>query len=125
MVQAQRGLWVLSVAAVLMIASNGRAATYYVAIGGNNSDDGSPDNPWATLQHAADTVEAGDTVIVRPGAYRGFNLETSGDAQHLITFSAEDGVTINQDNPVTPDGINLEGASFVVIEGFTVNNRTR
>lgn len=125
MVQARRRVWVLSVAALLLIASGARATTYYVATGGSNSQDGSSDHPWATLQHAADTVGPGDTVIVQPGSYRGFNLETSGDAQHLITFSAQAGVTINQDNPVTPDGINLEGASFVVIEGFTVNGRTR
>jgi parallel beta-helix repeat protein len=126
MVPARRAAQALGVAALLAIASGGRAATtYYVAIGGMNGNDGSSDHPWATLQHAADTVGPGDTVIVRPGSYRGFDLETSGTAQSPITFSAQSGVTIDQDNPVTADGINLEGASFVVVEGFTVNNRTR
>ena len=29
------------------------------------------------------------------------------------------------DNPTTPDGINLEGASYFVVEGFRVDGRTR
>jgi parallel beta-helix repeat protein len=33
--------------------------------------------------------------------------------------------SIVADNPVTPDGINVEGADHVVIEGFTVNGRSR
>ena len=32
---------------------------------------------------------------------------------------------ITADNPTTPDGINLEGASYMIVEGFTVNGRTR
>ncbi|HEY7540634.1 MAG TPA: right-handed parallel beta-helix repeat-containing protein, partial [Methylomirabilota bacterium] len=32
---------------------------------------------------------------------------------------------ITEDNPNTPDGINLEGASYMLVQGFTVNNRSR
>src|SRR5262249_30399770 len=34
-------------------------------------------------------------------------------------------VPITADNGSTPDGINVGGAAYVVIDGFTVNNRTR
>jgi parallel beta-helix repeat protein len=110
---------------VTLNATTAMAATYYVASGGNNGDVGSSSNPWQTLQHAADAVAPGDTVIVRSGTYAGFYLSTSGSSGTPITFSAEPGVVINQVNPRTADGINLEGASYVVIEGFTITGVTR
>ena len=95
-------------------------ATFFVANGGNDASDGSTNSPWQTLQHAADLVNPGDTVIVRSGNYAGFYLDRDGTAAGRIVFQAEAGVTINQQNPVTLDGINLEGADYVTIEGFSV-----
>jgi parallel beta-helix repeat protein len=101
-------------------------ATLYVATNGVNSTTGGTSaSPWRTLQYAADHVQAGDTVVVRAGNYAGFYLDTSGTAAARITFSAESGVNITSVNPTTPDGINLEGASYVTVEGFTVNGMTR
>src|SRR5262249_5673240 len=81
---------------------------------------------WATMPHAADQVAAGDTVHVLDGSYQGFYLTRSGASGAPITFKAEgSAVQITQDNPTTPDGINLEGASWVVVDGFVVNGRTR
>jgi hypothetical protein len=79
------------------------------------------------LQHAADQVAAGDTVIVRTGDYVGAELTTSGTAGEPITFRAADGANprIVSDNPSTPDGFNIEGASWIVIEGFEINGRGR
>jgi len=108
--------------------------TYYVATpadGGDDGNDGSQGSPWATLQHAADTVSAGDTVIVLPGDYSGFMLQASGSPGSPITFSAQSGARIVSDNENTPDGINIEnwdgppGIHDVVIEGFTVEGATR
>jgi Right handed beta helix region len=97
-------------------------STYYVAA--TNSSDSNPGSaaaPWATLQYAANHVVAGDTVIVGAGSYAGFQLGTSGAPGAPITFHANPGVLINVPNPVRGQhGINLEGASYVVIEGFTV-----
>src|SRR5262245_17647342 len=76
-------------------------ATFYVANGGSDGSDGSTAAPWQTLQHAADAVQAGDTVIVRAGNYAGFYLETDGTASSRIVFHAESGVTITTRNPVT------------------------
>ena len=42
-----------------------------------------------------------------------------------IQFFAEPGVLINQRNATTPDGINLEIASHIVIDGFTVTGMPR
>src|SRR5207245_1619876 len=52
-------------------------------------------------------------------------LTTSGTASNPITFQAEPDAIVDTQNPITPDGINLEGASYVVIEGFTVTGVPR
>jgi hypothetical protein len=114
----------LALAALLVTAGAAHAAplrTLYVAPTGNDAADGAAITPWRTLQRAANLVRPGDQVIVRAGNYAGFNLTTSGTAANPIVFSADPGVVVNSPNPVrTQDGINLEGASWIVIEGFTV-----
>ena len=44
-------------------------STYYVAPWGDNSNDGSFENPWQTIPYAASHSGAGDTVYVRGGTY--------------------------------------------------------
>src|SRR5262245_23000691 len=100
-------------------------ATLYVATTGSNAADGDAAHPWQTLQHAADVVNAGDTVIVRAGNYQGFYLDRDGTAAARITFQADPGVTIDQRNATTPDGINLEGADYITIDGFRVVDMPR
>lgn len=100
-------------------------STYHVATTGSDGANGSQQAPWATLQHAADSVIAGDVVIVQAGKYAGFDLSTDGTASNPITFHAEAGVLIDQPNARTPDGINLEGADYIIIEGFTVRGVPR
>jgi parallel beta-helix repeat protein len=95
-------------------------ATLFVATDGSDANDGTSAAPWRTLQHAANLVNPGDTIIVRAGNYTGFYLDRDGTPADRIAFQAESGVTINQRNATTPDGINLEGADFITIEGFNV-----
>jgi parallel beta-helix repeat protein len=120
----------LSIFVVLLVCwarpAESQLRTFYVATNGNNAHAGSSASPWLTLQHAANTVQAGDLVIVRPGTYTGFQLETSGTQANPIEFRAEAGVTVNVPNPVRGNhGINLEGASWVTIQGFTVIDMPR
>jgi parallel beta-helix repeat protein len=102
-------------------------ATRWVSELGNDvTGDGSEAHPWKSLQKAADSVVAGDYVMVAPGSYDGFQVTTSGKPDARITFHAGPGVIIDAPNPVNRlDGINLEGASFVTIEGFQVSNMPR
>jgi hypothetical protein len=112
---------------LLLLATPARAADYWVKNGGSDAADGlSVATAWATLGHAAGVVDPGDTVHVLDGSYQGFYLDRSGLPGAPITFVAEGpGALITADNGTTPDGINLEGASHVVIDGFVVNDRTR
>ena len=107
-------------------AGEGALRTFYVDPAGNDLAAGGDTTPWRTLQHAANVVEAGDLVIVRAGQYAGFDIRTSGTSVNPIEFHADPGVVVNTPNPVTPNhGINLEGASWVVIQGFTVQGMPR
>lgn len=93
--------------------------------GSDVNGDGSQANPWKSLQHAADNVIAGDYVIVMPGQYWGMNLTTDGKPDARITFHAMPGVEIDEPFPGQQDGINLEGADYVTIEGFYVHDMPR
>src|SRR5207245_1552987 len=95
-------------------------ATYYVAPTGADGAAGTAAAPWQTLQRAADAVQAGDTVRVLAGSYAGFTLRTSGTMGAPITFQAAGAVTITSPVPVTGDGIDLAGASYVTLAGFAV-----
>ncbi len=115
----------LSLFACVTVASAAVAANYVVSLTGSDSGTGTAASPWRTLQHAADVVSAGDKVTVHAGNYTGFYLDTSGSAAAPIEFDADPGVTINQRNATTPDGINLESASYVTINGFSVTGMPR
>ncbi len=112
--------WPIATFLIVISSSYGVAATYYVSPSGSNAANGSATSPWESLQYAADQVSAGDRVIVRPGDYVGFHLTRSGVADSRIEFLAEPGARVTARNGTTPDGINLEGASYVTIDGFEV-----
>jgi len=103
--------------------------TWYVSPGGSDSAAGTSDAAsFRTLQHAADSVQAGDTVVVRAGTYSagfvmGWDNPQPGTADAPITFLADPGTVITGRTNKTADGIDLEpGCAYVVIQGFTVNN---
>jgi len=75
-----------------MAASPG--TVYYVAPDGDDSNPGTEAEPWQTIQKAADTLLAGDTVYIRAGTYseRVAPLN-SGSAGQVITYAAYPGET--------------------------------
>jgi hypothetical protein len=98
------------------------SADYWVGPKGRDANgQGSRTRPWATLQYAADRVRPGDTVHVLDGDYTGFDLRRGGNQQAVVGFKAEGKrVRIVRRNQKTPDGINVEQAGYVVIDGFSV-----
>jgi len=102
-------------------------ATKYVSNAGNNSNSGNSwAQAWLTLQYAADQVNAGDSVWIADGTYVGFDLRTTGTAVAPIVFIAfGDNALINAPNAVTTDGINVEDADYVEINGVRVVNQPR
>jgi hypothetical protein len=117
--------WYVALSALVLAAHLVHGTEYFVAPGGHNSNPGTALLPWATLQYAADHVVAGDRVVARPGNYVGFYLDMGGTDVKPIEFFGEPGAVITQRNAVTPDGINLEVASYVSIDGFAVAGMPR
>lgn len=65
---------------------------YYVAPDGDDANPGSLEAPWATAQHAADTVVPGDLVYLRGGKYQqGFTTAASGTDAAWIGFASHPG----------------------------------
>jgi parallel beta-helix repeat protein len=102
------------------------ATNYYVTNSGKNSNDGlSLADAFETLQHAADILAPGDTVLVEDGIYKGFALWSGGTALDPIVFEAlGNNALINTPGPTT-DGINIENADYVILDGFVVNDQPR
>lgn len=102
-------------------------SNYYVSSSGSNSNNGlTSQTAFSTLQYAADLVSAGDSVLVLEGSYVGFDIRTNGTQNSPIVFKAiENNVVIDERNLVTPDGINIENADWIVVDGFEVTDQPR
>ncbi len=88
------------------------ANVYYVSPNGSDSNPGTETQPWKTIGKAANTLVAGDTVIVNAGTYNEVVKETtSGNASSMISYLANGAVVIRQ--------FYLQG-NYIKLEGFTV-----
>jgi hypothetical protein len=105
------------------IAQGVSSIVRYVSPTGNDTDDGSYNHPWATIQHADKLVRPGDTVLVRDGTYRGnVTLNSSGIAEHRITYKAQNKWKAKLVGIGTGDGsavIRL-GGGYTNIEDFDI-----
>ena len=94
--------------------------TYYVDRNHPQASDGNPGTeslPWRTIQKAANTVRAGDTVIVKPGTYNEritFANGTRGAPGQVITFKSQ------PRRSVTLWGFYTKYAHYLRIEGFNI-----
>lgn len=108
----------------LLLASTASASTWHVSSTGSDTAAGTDTAPWRTIQHAADRVQPGDTVIVHAGTYTGFTVETNGTQAAPIAFSCDGEVAIDGAATTNRDAIEVDGA-YVTIDGFTVTHATR
>ena len=82
---------------IILLSNFVSGADYYMAIDGSDSNEGSYDAPWASLNRAFQTLQAGDTLIIKNGTYTGDfnsinhynNYPNSGNSNSWITFKAE------------------------------------
>lgn len=76
---------------------------------GSDSNTGSQTEPWQTIQKAADSIDAGDTVIVIEGNYpERVQITRSGALEAPFTFQAE-GQVIMHGFTVKADHITIKG----------------
>lgn len=110
---------------LIIISFQLQATNYYVSNSGSDSNNGlTTTTAFKTLQHAADIVNAGDTVFVENGTYIGFDLRNkNGTNGNPIVFKANgNNVLVNQKGPQRNDIINIENADYIIIDGFITNN---
>lgn len=110
-------------------------ADYWVAPSGDDSSPGTLEQPFRTIQRAANAVVAGDTVVVRDGTYTDTTTDTcgyptvvclhrGGTAAAHVTFRAEHrwGAIVDGQN-ARPNGFTWSaGAGYVDVDGFLVKS---
>ncbi len=105
------------------------ANTYFVATSGNDTNPGTEIQPWKTIQKAANTLIAGDTVFIKAGVYNErVIVQNSGILNNYIVFSKYRNDTVVIDG----NGISWGGAwnglfdisdkSYIQIIGFEILN---
>jgi hypothetical protein len=119
-------------ATVTIQAPSRSGKTYYVSTTGNDANPGTLNSPWRTIQHAANSVHAGDTVEVEGGTYNEIvTMKTSGNTtQGYITFTNYAGQNAIIDGTGLKVGtsgqtglISLEGTfNYIIIQGFEIRN---
>ncbi len=109
------------------------AAEYHLSPTGNDTDQGSRERPWRTIERANRALRAGDTAIFHPGEYAGcIDPEFSGEAGKPLVYRSETpGAAIltgggiprgNRPNDypyARPLAAAIDGKEYVEIDGFS------
>lgn len=107
------------------------AATYQVSPSGLDTNTGTEATPWRTVQKAANTAVAGDTVLVHAGLYAervSFPRSGGGPASRIVFKAAPGevpvldgtGLTVPTDDDAAL--FRLVDVSYITVEGFEVRN---
>ncbi|MEC0183171.1 right-handed parallel beta-helix repeat-containing protein [Paenibacillus peoriae] len=112
-------------------SASAAGAAYYVATSGSDSNAGTSDAPWKTIQYAADVAPAGSTVYVRGGVYnQKLKITRSGSAsQGPIVFTNYGTETATIDGTGlsvsgTQGLIELADVDYVTVQGLEIRNFT-
>ncbi len=110
-----------------LFAGDASADTFFVApteTGGNDSNDGSAQTPWATIDHGLTRIQGGDEIVVRDGIYEGA-IYHAGGFSDWITVRAEHPYRAKLTN-ATAGGTVLflatKGPAKIIVEGFLLSN---
>jgi parallel beta-helix repeat protein len=127
---------------MLLFAGNGVSDTYYISPQGRDSNPGTLNAPWASLQHAIEVAGAADTVLMREGVYQTDEVWIRGDRGmggangQYLTIKNFPGETpsVGGDRRIIVDGppfLRVEGLHFRLPyrisgggDGFQVVNNT-
>jgi len=117
-----RAGWAMT-ALVCLAACWASAGTYYVGTDGKVEHDGSRAAPWPSVEHALSQVGGGQTIVVKPGTYRGpiqIAKGFAGTAERPTVIRSEvkwKAVIVGAEYHVISNG---DGCDWVVIDGFEV-----
>jgi len=126
-------------------ATTGGAVEYYVSPSGSDSASGSAVEPWKSIQHGVDQLNAGDTLLIRAGSYNEkIEIDVSGTGTDPIRIAVAPGeeavidgsgitASIFDQSHLIIDGLEITGnamadAQGILIEGacagITIRNNT-
>jgi len=106
--------------AVTYIVPSYSGPTWHVSADGSDDNDGSEENPFATIQHGIDLSSDGDTVLVASGTY----VENINYNGKNIVVQGEDRETTIIDGNQSGSVVTFENGedSTAVLSGFTITN---
>ncbi len=119
--------FLISALSILLLAFTAFGADYYVSTGGNDSNPGSLQSSFKTIQKALDTTKPGDTVYIRGGTYKEkVIVNTSGTADNPITIQNY------QNERAIIDGTGLSGSyilhiynkNYITVKGLEICNNS-
>lgn len=90
--------------------------SFYVSPQGNDGNPGTEEKPWKTIQHAADTLQPGQTVYIHQGLYHESvaTVHSGNETQGPITFTNYPG-----EKPVIDgDGVKDANTGFTIYQSF-------
>lgn len=103
---------VLAIPAVLLCGSGALARNYYVATNGVDSNPGTLNQPFQTIQKAASIMVAGDAAYVRAGTYREtVTPARSGTQMAPITFQ-----------PYNGESVTISGADLIPASAWSLSS---
>jgi hypothetical protein len=123
---AMAALCLIGCAAVAVHGDDAKGRTFYVAPTGDDAGPGTKEKPWKTVQHAADTAKAGDTVTILSGTYHErVAVKNSGEPGRPIRFVAPPGEVATLDGQDVPEPYGVfdtNRQSHLTVTGLRVKN---
>lgn len=114
-------VFIFTIFVVLMMASIGWGAEYYVSTNGSDDNSGTFQRPWRTIGKANAVLKPGDTVYIREGTYREtIRPSNSGTDGNYIEYSQYQNDTVLITG--TYYGANLTSRNYVRLNGIGIKD---
>lgn len=126
MVQRAAGVFAATAMMVMIVAGSAAptwaaGCTLHLSPTGDDANAGTVEQPWATLEHAAEQVGPGDTLVLAPGEYDGvFAPAQGGEPEAPLTIRAQQRREAVLTGAAGQHAISLENLAHVRLEGLTI-----
>jgi hypothetical protein len=129
MILKRCGVLLAGLIVIAAMMCDAQAANYFIDQAHRNSNDTNPGTaelPWKTIQKANQALRPGDTVFLRSGTYSGQiiqpNNSGSSDTARIVYTSYPGEEVLIRDSAY---GINLQNKSFITVNGIRFYNLQR